>query len=59
MPKQPVFSAVDMNRRYTPDGNPESHFRQRIRDILGLDWSTRDEKIYDELRRLKKQDGDL
>lgn len=47
------------HKRFDPNGNPESEFRQRIRDILNLDWSTRDEKIYDELRRLKKLDGDL
>ena len=55
----PQKDSREVNQRYTPDGNPESHFRQRIRDILNLDWSTRDEKIYDELRRLKKLDGDL
>ena len=43
----------EVNQRLTPDGQPESKFRQQIRDILDLDWSTRDEKIYDELRRLK------
>ena len=44
----------NVNVRRTPDGNPESNFRQQIRDILDLDWSTRDEKIYEELRRLKR-----
>ena len=43
----------NLNRRYDPNGNPESDFRQRVRDILDLDWSARDEKIYEELRRLK------
>ena len=49
-----MHDSKEVNQRLTPDGNPESNFRQRIRDILDLDWSTRDEKIYEELRRLKR-----
>lgn len=44
---------ADPNRRYTPDGHPESLFRQRVRDVLGLDWSARDDQIVDEVLRLK------
>ena len=43
----------NVNVRRTPDGQTESKFRQQIRDLLDLDWSTRDEKIYEELGRLK------
>lgn len=35
----------------------ESGFRERVRYILGLDWSARDETILEELRRLKALDG--
>lgn len=49
----------EVNVRYTPDRHPESQFRQKIRDILDLDWSTRDDKIYDELRRLKRADREV
>lgn len=52
----PQKDAGEVNRRYTPDGNPESLFRQRIRDILDLDFSARNEQIYEELRRLKRLD---
>lgn len=55
----PQHDNKEVNQRFTPDGNPESHFRQTIRDILNLDWSTRDWKIYEELRRLKALDGEL
>ena len=44
------------NVRYTPEGVVEQRLREQVRDILGLDWSTRDEAILDELRRLKKLD---
>lgn len=38
-----------------PDtGQEETHFRERVREALGLDWSVRDETIFTELRRLKK-----
>lgn len=42
------------NVRHTPDGHVESWFRQQVRDILDLDPFTRDQKILDELRRLKR-----
>ena len=35
---------------------PEGRFRAQVRDILGLDPFTRDQKIFDELRRLKALD---
>jgi hypothetical protein len=41
---------------YDPEGNVESAFRVEVRDILGLDWSTRDFQILAELRRLKAVD---
>jgi hypothetical protein len=44
------------NDRHTPDGHLESWFRQQVRDILNLDTFTRDQKILEELRRLKKLD---
>ena len=44
----------DNNTRYTPDGNIEQKFRQQVRDALDLDWSTRDQQIIDEIRRLKR-----
>ena len=31
----------------------ESAFRREVRDILNLDWSARDERIFAELRKLK------
>lgn len=33
----------------------ETKFREQIRDILDLDPFVRDQAIFDELRRLKKQ----
>lgn len=40
-----------------PDRNvPESPFRAKVRDVLGLDPFTRDQKLFDELRRLKALD---
>ncbi len=54
----PQHNSNEVNRRLTPDGHPESNFRQQIRDILNLDWSTRDQRIYDELRRLKKVEAE-
>ena len=44
----------DLNERFTPDGHHESWFRQQVRDLLGLDFSARDARIFDELRRLKR-----
>lgn len=32
---------------------PEEKFREKVREALDLDWSTRDERIFEELRRLK------
>jgi uncharacterized protein (DUF2236 family) len=38
-----------------PDtGDYEHPFREQVRDILGLDWSTRDEAIFERLRSLVK-----
>lgn len=45
------------NTRYTPDGTVEGAFRKQVRDALGLAWSTRDDQIFDELRRLKSLEG--
>ena len=42
------------NIRYTPDGQVESEFREKVRDLIGLDFSARDEQIYARLRELKK-----
>ena len=40
--------------QFTPNvGDDEPPFRERVRDLLDLDWSARDERIFDELRRLK------
>lgn len=40
-----------------PDADaPESRFRYEVRELLGLDPFTRDQKIFDELRRLKVLD---
>ena len=42
------------SRIINPDsGEPESKFRELVRDALGLDWSTRDAAIFAELKRLK------
>lgn len=46
-------SDYDPNTRYTPAGTVETDFREAVRDVLGLDWSTRTDQILDELRRLK------
>ncbi len=48
---------VDLTPVNPDTGNAESTFRQKVRDILGLDWSTRDLTLYDELRRLKTLDA--
>lgn len=37
-------------------GGEEDRFRQQVREALDLDWSTRDYKIFEELRRLKDVD---
>lgn len=42
-----------VNDRFTPEGKPEDDFRLQVRDILDLHVSTRDDQIFDELRRLK------
>jgi chromosome segregation ATPase len=34
-------------------GEEEPKFREAVRDLLDLDWSARDERIFDEVRRLK------
>lgn len=34
----------------------EDSFRYLVRDALGLDWATRDDKIFEELKRLKSLD---
>lgn len=33
-----------------------SRFRERVREILGFAWDVRDERILEEIRRLKAQD---
>lgn len=44
-------------RPRNPDTDlPEDPFRAKVRDVLGLDPFTRNQKIFDELRRLKKLD---
>lgn len=35
---------------------PEAPFRAKVRDALGLDPFTRNQKIFDELKRLKALD---
>lgn len=45
---------TDVNVRYTPTRRLESLFRQQVRDILDLDWSTRNDQIFEELRRFKE-----
>jgi len=49
----PFYDAADVNVRYTPDGRLESLFREQVRNILDLGWSTRTQQIFNELRRLK------
>lgn len=47
-------------RPRNPDNEQiESAFRGKVRDALGLDPFARDQKIFDELRRLKNQDDAL
>lgn len=46
---------------YPQTVNPDTHyqesrFRETVREILDLDPFTRDQKIFDELRRLKQLD---
>lgn len=42
---------------YNPDTEqPEDKFRALVRDALNLDPFTRDQKIFDELKRLKALD---
>lgn len=49
----PLEKPITMN---PSTGEPETKFRERVRDLLDLDWSTRDENIFSELRRLKNVD---
>jgi len=45
------------SRITNPDtGQPEDPFRTLVRDVLCLDWSTRDAAIFAELKRLKAVD---
>lgn len=37
----------------------ESEFREQVRNLLDLSHLTRDEQLFDELRRLKRQDEKL
>lgn len=47
----------NLMQQFTPNvGDDEPPFHERVRDVLNLDWSTRDEKIFEELRRLKRLD---
>lgn len=50
---------MNKNTRLDPNGNEETHFRQEVRNILDLDWSTRNYKIYEELRRLKRLEAEI
>lgn len=53
-----MASARRNERTINPDtGQPEEKFREMVRDVLGLDWSTRDAAIFAELKRLKTRDG--
>lgn len=52
----PTIAASPRN----PDTDrPEDPFRTKVRDILGLSWDTRDDKIFDTLRELKKNLADF
>lgn len=44
---------IAMNPRNPDTDRPEDPFRTKVRDILGLSWDTRDDKIFDKLRELK------
>lgn len=44
---------VAMRPRNPDTDEHEQPFRGKVRDALGLDPFTRDQKIFDELRRLK------
>ncbi len=51
------FELVPSNKTTpsNPDaGGPESDFRQSVRDVLNMDWSTSDAQIIVEVKRLKK-----
>lgn len=37
----------------TPDGNDEGPFREEVRNILDMSHMSRNDQIFDELRRLK------
>ena len=53
-----MASARRNERTINPDtGQPEEKFRELVRDVLNLDWSTRDAAISAELKRLKAYDG--
>lgn len=44
----------NLSLQFIPNaGEDEPPFRAAVRDALDLDWSVRDERIFDELRRLK------
>jgi hypothetical protein len=42
-----------VNERLDPNGRLETPFRNEVRDLLNLDVFTRDDQIFDEIRRLK------
>lgn len=45
-------------RARVPDTDElEDSFRYHVRDILGLSWDARNDTIYAELRRLKREDA--
>lgn len=49
-----MASVARNERTINPDtGQPESQFRELVRDALGLPWEVRDAAIFAELRRLK------
>ena len=41
------------NIRRTPNDQPETEFRDKVRDALDMDMFTRDFQIIDEIRKLK------
>lgn len=48
----------NLTANFVPNtGDEEPPFRASVRDLLDLDWSVRDEKIYEEIRRLKREDN--
>lgn len=46
---------VAMNPRNPETLTREDPFRTYVRDLLGLSWDTRDDKIFDEIKRLRDE----